>query len=241
MTIHKNLGTRMKEYEYVTRHRLIPHMPTILRLDGRAFHTFTRGMDRPYDEDMHKSMCYAMEESIKRDIQNVVFSYTQSDEISILLKDYPNFNTEQWFAGVIQKICSIAAASVSVYFNDYFRSLSDENESKDFGLFDCRVYQLPQEEVVNYFIWRQQDATKNSIQMLGQSEFSHKELHKKSCKDILDMLINEKEINWNSIDVWKKRGSSCYRLPCGTIAIDDTPPIFSKDRDFINKHFIEEL
>lgn len=77
--------------------------------------------------------------------------------------------------------------------------------------------------------------------MLGQSEFSHKQLYKKSSKDILDMLINDKGINWNNLDVWKKRGSSCYRLPCGTQVIDNTPPIFSKDREFINKHFIKEL
>lgn len=236
MKIHKDLGTRMKEYEYVTRSKLIPHMPTIIRLDGRAFHTFTKGMNRPYDNDMHSSMCYAMEESIKRDIQNSIFAFTQSDEISILLKDYPNINTEQWFAGIIQKICSIAASSTSVYFNDHFRSLSDKNSEKDFGLFDARVFQLPECEVVNYFIWRQQDATKNSIQMLGQSLFSHKELQHKSCNDIQSMLITKKNINWNDLDVWKKRGSCCYRNESGVLVIDNTPDIFSKNREFITKH-----
>jgi tRNA(His) 5'-end guanylyltransferase len=241
MTIHKELGIRMKEYEYVTRYKVIPHTPTILRLDGKSFHTFTKGMNRPFDDIMHQSMCYAMEEAIKNDIQNAVFATTHSDEISILLKDYPNLNTEQWFAGIIQKLCSIAAASISVHFNDCFRSIQTKSEDPNFGLFDCRVFQVPKGEVVNYFIWRQQDATKNSIQMLGQSYFSHKELQGKSGKDIQHMLLTQKDINWNDIDVWKRRGSTCYRLQCGTLAIDDTPPIFSKDRDFINKHFMKPL
>lgn len=226
----------MKEYEYITRTRLIPHMPTILRLDGKAFHTFTKGMVRPFDDDLHSSMCYAMGEAISNDIQNSVFAFTQSDEISILLKDFPNLNTEQWFGGIIQKICSISAASVSVYFNDYFRSLNDINQSKGLALFDCRVFQLPEEEVVNYFIWRQRDATKNSIQLLGHSKFSHVRLQHKSGNDIQEMLLTEKDINWNDLDIWKKRGSCSYRIEGGKMVIDNTPPIFSKDREFITKH-----
>lgn len=236
MKIHESLDVRMKKYEYVNRTKLIPHIPTIIRLDGKSFHSVTKGMDKPFDDTLHNSMCYAMEESMRNVIQNAVFSFTQSDEISILLKDYPNFNTEQWFAGNIQKICSVSASSITYYFNEYIRNIIHNFEK--LALFDARVFQLPLEEVENYFIWRQQDATKNSIQMLAQSKFSHKSLQNLNSDQLQTKLITESDTNWNDLDVWKKRGSTCYRMKSGIIAIDNTPPIFTKDREYINKHLI---
>jgi len=241
MKINKDIGTRMKRYELTTRDYLIPHMPTIIRLDGKTFHTFTKGMSRPFDESLHDTMCFAMEQSMEHIIQNCVLGYTQSDEISLLLVDYPNFNTEQWFNGNIQKIVSVSASAVTAYFNQFFSEYVAEQCDKvgDLAFFDSRVYQLPREEVCNYFIWRQQDATRNSIQMLGQSKFSHKELHGVSCDQIQEKLMTEHDINWNDIRTWKKRGTCCYKIDSGKIALDYSPPIFTKDRGFVDK-WIEE-
>jgi len=243
MKINKDIGTRMKQYEAVTRDLLIPHLPTIIRLDGKTFHTFTKGMNRPFDSNLHDTMCFAMEQSIEKVIQNCVLSYTQSDEISLLLVDFPNFNTEQWFNGNIQKIVSVSASAVTAYFNSYFQEYHAKEYGKegDLAFFDSRVYQMPKEEIANYFIWRQQDATRNSVQMLGQSKFSHKELHGVSCNQIQDKLMLEHKINWNDLDVWKKRGTCCYKIDSGKFALDYTPPIFTKDRQFIDKLLDVEL
>lgn len=243
MKINKDIGTRMKDYENVTRHKLIPHMPTILRLDGKCFHTYTKGMTRPYDEDLHNAMSYAMEMVMENVVQNVVFGYTQSDEISFLLIDYPNLNTEQWFTGGIQKIASVSASAVTAYFNKF---MQEEGIAKKYGkevpaFFDSRVFQLPSNEVANYFIWRQQDAVRNSIQMLGQTKFSQNELHGVSCDGIQEKLLKEHDINWNNIDTWKKRGTCCYKIDGHTLALDYSTPIFSKDREFINKFVNVEL
>lgn len=233
MPVNDELGSRMKEYyETIPKTRLMRRTPVAIRLDGKAFHTFTRGFEKPFDrilvETMQSTMKYLCE-----NIQGCVFGYTQSDEITLILIDYQKLNTSAWFDYEVQKMCSISASMATMAFNKIFEyvikdnydilNLSDfpEGEKKlartyleamrQGAIFDARVFNIPKEEVTNLIYWRQLDATRNSIQMVGQSQFSHKELHGKSCNEIQDMLMTQKGINWNDYPDYLKRGSACYK------------------------------
>lgn len=204
-----NLGNRMKGYENVTRNYLTRRTPVIIRLDGVAFHTFTKGFEKPFDEllwvTMAQTALYLCQE-----VQNCVFAYTQSDEISLVLIDYKNLNTDVWFGNNIQKICSVIAAKASVFFNYalYVNALDesavsiDENR-KEFlenifnktAFFDARCFNIPREEVLNYFIWRQKDCQKNSVSAIAQTYFSNKELYQKSTKQRIEMINQYAEEN----------------------------------------------
>lgn len=222
-----DLANRMKDYEKRNRYYLQKRLPVIIRLDMRAGHTFTQGFQRPFDEIFMKTMAKTAQ-YLCENIQNVKMSYQQSDEISLLLVDYKKLNTEQWFDYRVDKLCSISASMATMAFNkvfseivtDYFDGEDEEDERYDFALvearekgamFDARVFNIPREEVTNYFYWRQLDASRNSIQMVGQANFSHKELQYKSCNDIQDMLMTQKGINWNDFPTYQKRGSCVVR------------------------------
>jgi tRNA(His) guanylyltransferase len=204
------LGDRMKErYENRTRYFLPRRTYTIIRLDGKAFHTFTKGFERPYDARITSWMDATAFELCKQ-IQGCKFAYTQSDEISLLLTDFEAPMTEAWFDGNIQKITSIAA---SIATNEFNRAMTnwyfDEFQTKFIGKlanFDARVFTIPDYvEVANYFVWRQQDAVRNSIQMLAQSLFFHRELEGKNCSVLQEMTF-QKGKNWNDVSVRNKRG-----------------------------------
>lgn len=247
-----SLGDRMKNYENTTRFTLLRRTPTIIRLDGRAFHTFTKCLKHhddsmqttPFSVKMHNVMCLTML-GVMSQMQNAVFAYTQSDEISILLRDWDKHETEQWFSGGIQKICSVSASAASVIFNHFFSEEVRKPELySDLAQFDARVFNIPEAEVVNYFIWRQQDASRNSVQMLGRFHFSQKQMHGKNNSTVQDMLMNEKGINWNDINTWMKRGSCGFRNPVpGTersepYIVDENSPIFTADRDYVGRHLV---
>lgn len=218
-----DLGNRMKTfYEEIPKTRLMRRTPVVIRIDGKAFHTFTRGFKRPFDDVLIKSM----QETAKylcENIQGCQLAYTQSDEISLLLIDYQRFETSAWFDYEIQKMCSISASMATMAFNRIFSEIvsdlkfSDNPMDKYFeavysgATFDARVFNIPKEEVTNYFYWRQLDASRNSIQMVGQANFSYKELQYKSCNDIQDMLMTLKKINWNDFPTYQKRGSCVVR------------------------------
>ena len=184
-----SLGDRMKGYENVSKSKLIGRMPVIIRIDGKAFHTWTRQLDdsNPFSDTMHNAMTRTTF-SLVSNIQNAVFGYTQSDEISILLNDWKTLTTDQWFGGGLQKIASVSASMATAYFN---KIISDEVGCFSPAMFDARVFNITREEVVNYFIWRQIDATKNSISMAAQSKYSSKELHKKNGNDKQEMLFQK--------------------------------------------------
>lgn len=269
-----SLGDRMKGYEYVTRNYLTRKLPVIIRIDGKAFHSFTRGLKKPFDEIFVKSMQETMK-YLCENIQGCVLGYTQSDEITLVIIDYQDRDSCAWFDNNIQKMVSVSASMATLAFNRAFQSEINEYEwdwrmsltpqsvsiqeahtkyvntlkqaARKGAMFDSRVFTLPKEEVVNCLIWRQQDATRNSIQSVGQANFSHKELHGKNCSDIQDMLMIEKGINWNDYPVHLKRGSCCIKQPFvineGTEqeairnkwVIDAEIPIFTQDKDYINK------
>lgn len=228
MAVHDELGKRMKEYESRNQYYLQKRTPVALRVDGRAFHTFTRGFQKPFDH----TLMLAMQETARKlceSIEGTVLSYQQSDEITLILQDYKNLETNAWFDYRTDKLCSIAASMVTLYFNREFEKLYLEELGywgEDFpdyvlahdlarkrgAMFDCRCFNIPKEEVANLIYWRQLDATRNSIQMVGQANFTHKELQGKSCNMIQDMLFQEKSINWNDFSIAEKRGTCCIKV-----------------------------
>lgn len=235
--VHDDLGTRMKEfYEQVPKTRLVRRMPVAIRIDGKAFHTFTRGFRKPFDHILIKTM----QETTKylcENIQGCVLGYTQSDEITLILVDYQKLTSSAWFDYEVQKLCSISASMATMAFNKYFaenvaneileyktsmvpQCVEIQQEIKEYhdtlraavnkgAMFDARCFNIPKEEVTNLIYWRQLDATRNSIQMVGQANFSHKELQNKTCNMIQDMLHEQKGINWNDYPTVCKRGSAC--------------------------------
>ena len=229
MPVNDELGKRMKEnYEQIPKTKLMRRTPVIIRIDGKAFHTFTRGFKRPFDGVLGYAMCKTMEYLCEH-IQGCIFGYTQSDEITLVLSDYRKLNSDAWFGYEVQKMCSIAASMATMAFNRYFKQEVDgfcynngENYEKDSPermrcdvyrnavskgvMFDARVFNIPKEEVVNCIYWRQVDAARNSVQMVGQANFSHNELQNKSCNMIQDMLYEQKGINWNDYPTRWKRG-----------------------------------
>ena len=263
-----NLGDRMKTYENVTRTYLTRRTPVIIRIDGKAFHSFTRGFERPFDsvlvETMQQTMKYLCE-----NIEGCVLGYTQSDEITLVLCDYKKLTSQAWFDNNIQKICSVSASMTTMAFNSAFRQnvkewnvdcyadmvatcLSrskvqyDKYVSKfDKAIFDSRVFNIPKEEVNNCLLWRQQDATRNSIQSVAQANFSHKQLEGKNCNELQEMLWQEKGINWNDYPTHLKRGSCCVKstytlevdgkdVQRSKWVIDNDIPIFSQNTWYVN-------
>lgn len=230
MPVHDDLGVRMKTfYEQIPKTKLMRRCPVAIRIDGKAFHTFTRGFQKPFDEVLIKSMQGTMK-YLCENIQGCVLGYTQSDEITLILVDYKKLTSSAWFDYEVQKICSIAASMATMAFNKFFRDnvgdylyenyddqyLADyikilQNAVDKGAMFDTRCFNIPKEEVTNLVYWRQLDASRNSIQMVGQANFSHKELQNKSCNDIQDMLMTQKGINWNDLPTYQKRGSCCVR------------------------------
>jgi tRNA(His) 5'-end guanylyltransferase len=251
-----SLGDRMKEnYENRAKTYLVRRMPVIIRLDGKAFHTFTRGFKKPYDEIFHNAMNQTMK-YLCENIQGCKLGYTQSDEITLLLTDYDTLTTDAWFDNNVQKICSVSASMATLKFNQYLREATEEYFvdrlwETDYlermslaitkgAMFDSRCFNIPVEEVTNCFIWRQQDATRNAIQMLGQCNFTHRELQGKSCSDIQDMLMLQKGINFNDMPTEFKRGVCCRKVDGGKWAIDEEIPIFTQDRDYVDSAFKEK-
>ena len=249
------LGDRMKGYENINRYYLTRRMPLIIRIDGRAFHTFCRGFKKPYDRIFAESM-QTTALNLCKNIEGCKLAYTQSDEISLLLTDYDELETQAWFDKNLQKIVSISASMTTLYFNEAFKNLSDrwcesyseswntnKEDDKYFevlkksqfkAMFDSRAFCIPKEDCVNYFIWRGKDATRNSINSLAQANFSHKSLQGLNVNQVQDKLVNEKGINWNDQLTEFKRGICCVKTEEGW-KIDKEIPVFTEDRNYIER------
>lgn len=289
MAVKGELDKRMKEsYENVANTKLLKRTPVAIRIDGKSFHTFTRGFRRPFDAvfmgAMQQTMKYLCE-----NIQGCVLGYTQSDEITLILADYKDLNTAAWFDYRVQKMCSVAASMATMKFNRVFAEILldinpifnfDDDEDyieilKTYGfdtellygekrseeyvegfknmiefyykanergaMFDARCFNIPKEEVTNLIYWRQLDASRNSVQMVGQCYFSSKQLHKKSCSNIQDMLMEQHGINWNNFPTACKRGTCCIKKQTedgeSNWVIDKEIPIFKGD----GRQYIESL
>lgn len=198
------LGDRMKSYERNSLPKLIPLLPVMCRLDGKNFHNFTHGLERPYDNRLSNLMIETTKHLVEE--TNALIGYTQSDEITLSwMVNTPK--TELFMGGKVFKIVSILSAMASVFFNKNLVDFIPE-KSKQSPLFDCRIWNLPtKEETVNAFIWREQDAVRNSIQMAGQSHFSHKRLQNMNCDQIQELLFQEAGINWNDYPDFFRRGT----------------------------------
>jgi len=259
-----SLGDRMKSYEDCYRTHLPIRMPVILRIDGKAFHSYTKSCKKPVDEGLVECMNDTAIELCKQ-VQGCRLAYVQSDEISLLLTNYQTVDTQSWFDNNLQKMVSISAAIASVTFteNSYkvwgFKEFEDENEYlRHFPItksayFDSRAFVMPKEDVVNYFLWRQQDATRNSVQMLARSLYSHKECHDKNNSQLQEMIF-QKGINWNDCPTSQKRGrcivkkfvesrvafnpktSETVHVDRSEWTVDNEIPIFSADRDYIGQY-----
>ena len=264
-----DLANRMKEYEKRNQYYLQKRTPVAIRVDGRSFHTFTKGFQKPFDEVLIKSM----QETAKymcENIQGAKIAYVQSDEITIILVDYDTLETNCWFNYRTDKLCSITASMATMAFNKSFAKNAEEfmtdcaasyemeglcsKGTEEYKLcevyqkaiekgamFDARCFNIPKEEVTNYFYWRQLDAIRNSIQMVGQAYFSHNILQYKTCEDIKDMLYVKDEIVWELLPTYKQRGSCCIKqdyiyenILRKQWVIDNNIPLFKEEgRDYI--------
>lgn len=226
--MHDELGERMKsQYEHRTRIFVPRRTYTIIRLDGKAFHTYTRGLQKPFDEDLYKDMDNAIINMLPH-IQGAVFAYTQSDEISVLVTDFATPTTSAWFDGNIQKMASVSSSIITAEFNklrtvrELYHVFNEHRNMKVSDLpmayFDSRVFTIPDRtEVINYFIWRNQDCARNAVSMVAQSKFSHKELQGKSTAQMQEMLFQQHDINWAKYREDLKNGrlivKETYQLP----------------------------
>lgn len=230
------INDRMKDqYEDRTRYFLPRRTYTIIRVDGKAFHTYCRGMARPYDKEFMRTIDFTAYQMAK-EIMGAEFAYTQSDEISFLLTDFSKPNTEAYFDGNVQKIASITAAMATAYFNEMRIS------GAGLPMFDARTFTIPDHiEVENYFIGRQRDAIRNSINMLGQHYYSHKQLHGMDTSKVQEMVF-EKGDNWNSHPARFKRGGLVFydktTLPYPSWKIAEECPSFTSEE---GRKFLKEL
>ena len=248
--IRDALGDRMKHnYEEVTKTRLTRRMPVIIRLDGCHFHTFTRGFNKPYD----KVLIRAMQETMKylcENIQGCVLGYTQSDEITLVLVDYKDINSDAWFDYETQKMVSVSAALATFAFNKFFTEAVNDFKTKTLipasvshtqefarqcevydkaiekgAYFDSRVFNIPKEEVTNCVYWRQKDAERNSINSLAQSLFSHKSLQGLKLGETLTKIEQEGGVIWGNLPTTYKRGSCCIKQETVTALNEDLSPV----------------
>lgn len=244
-----SLGDRMKGYENQSRNYHLSKIPLILRIDGKAFHSFTRGLNRPFDQSLLECMRFATLE-LAKEISGCKFAYTQSDEASFLITDWESDNTEGWFKYNKSKIESVAASMFTLFFNECRQRVLPDFDRRAF--FDARTFSLPKEEVINYFLWRQWDCTRNAIQMVARANFTHKECENKNTSELQEMLFAEKGINFNNTPTEYKRGVGFYKKLSSTpneyfgkfkgqtetvirkYWITDTElPIFSKNKDWL--------
>ncbi len=225
-----SLGDRMKKfYEDRARVFLPRRTYTVIRLDDKAFHTYTKGLDSPFDEkfisDMDEVACY-----LCKNIQGSKLAFVQSDEISIVLTDFDKLQTDAWFDGNIQKMVSVSASLATAKFN--------ELRPKKIALFDSRVFTIPSAtETENYLIWRQQDTVRNSIASVAQSLYSSKQLYGKDSNAMQEMCF-QKGVNWNDLPVKHKRGrliaKTMYKKEGTEVMrtkwVSVEPPTFTQDR-----------
>lgn len=205
------IGNRMKVLEGIeVGRKFMPMLPVCIRIDGKTFHNWTKGLGRPFDENLH--MCFVSTMAKLVEDTGALVGYTQSDEISLVLYS-DKIDSQIYFDGKIQKIVSVIASSATIYFNEAARGHMPEHvESKDPAFFDCRAWQVPSlAEAANTLVWRELDASRNSVQMAARSVFSHKECHKKNTSQLHEML-HEKGINWNDYPDWAKRGTYARKV-----------------------------
>lgn len=241
------LGDRMKGYERAFEGVLPGRIPVIIRLDGKAFHALTRGTEKPFDDSVIQAMNTAML-ALCEEVQGTVLAYTQSDEISLLLHNYQNQDSQPWFGNEIQKMVSISAAVASTAFTLETHKIFGKTRT---ALFDSRVFVLPESEVSNYFLWRQRDSIRNAINTIGQAIFSPRELHKKNIDQVKKMLL-DKDVDVDDREAWplsqirgrcavrtlrkdsSPRAEGIYKMQW---TLDENIPLFQENRNYVGGFF----
>lgn len=212
MNAKDTLGDRIKRYESVSNPKLTPRSPLFIRIDGKSFHTFTRGLQKPYSQVLIDTMAHAAEETAKH-LSGFKLAYIQSDEATFMLTDTDTLTTQGWFDYELNKVVSISASYFTAYFNEFWQMQQEEvNQGPRLAVFDSRAFTVPAEDAPNVFIWRQRDWERNSIQMLARAHFSQRECHGKKIADLHEML-HEKGVNWAKISPQLKNGT--FILPKG--------------------------
>ncbi len=236
-----SLGDRMKEYERVPQTRLVRRVPVIIRVDGKAFHTFCKGFDKPFDD----RLIACMNETalhLCRNIQGCKLAYIQSDEISLLLTDWDRYGTQSWFDYRVQKMASVTASLATIGFYLEYRKIFKGTKFHDrTPMFDARVANYPRHEVANYFVWRQQDWIRNSVHMVGRASFSQRELHGKNSSDIKQMLF-KRDLDWEQLPADHRLGRCVRKLEVDdekTWIIDNGIPVFTENRDYIERYLTD--
>lgn len=254
-------GSRMKYFENVRQENLPTKRPVIIRIDGRAFHTFTKDFVRSFDSIFIQAM-QKTAEALCREISGCRLAYTQSDEISLLLTDYEHPEQQAWFGNNLQKLVSVSASIATQSFNKVFydlvfsekfligNSVNEEVLSKYaayydklfMATFDSRAFVLPKDEVCNYFIWRQQDAIRNSVLMTAQSILPLREMHGKSCAELKEMLA-DRSVIWDDFAPTLRHGSCAVHeeymkndVARHRWTTDTNIPVFTKDRSYIDRY-----
>lgn len=250
MASKDKIGDRMKSFYESRSQTYLPRRTyTIIRLDGKAFHTFTKRFNKPFD-DAFMDMMNECALRLCKEVQGCKLAYVQSDEISLVLTDFDKLETDAWFDNNVQKMCSVSASIFSAVFNTLYteyriedrynvemgevESVDKRFEFETLIYCDSRVFTIPtKEEVINYFIWRQQDATRNSISSVAHSLYSTKELHGKSSNEKQEMIF-QKGINWDKLPIEQKRGRTVVKnVEDGGWVIDNKTPIFSKSKNYL--------
>ena len=268
MSQKDSLGDRMKGH-YEDRTRFLPprRTYTILRIDGKAFHSYTKDCARPFDAPLMEDMDLTAV-ALCRQIEWAALAYIQSDEISLLLTDFTDNHTQAWFDGNLQKLVSISASIATAHFNGCrWQRLIGSPENTDLrrgpvAYFDSRAFTIPDPaEVENYFIWRQQDATRNSVSMTAQAHLPHERLQGKTSDEMQEMLWQECGINWNDMPGSFKRGRCVIRAAVvedkeyidkrtgevrTAVGVERhtwqsvTPPVFTRERGWLRSHIPQQ-
>lgn len=232
-----SLGDRLKEYEDAFRFHLPKRMPLIVRLDGKSFHSYTSDCERPFDEKLIEALNTAFT-YVAQNMQGIKLAYMQSDEATFLMHT-PDFESDTWFGGNVQKIASVSASMASAYLTFISHTVFGETKV---AAFDARAFVLPVHEVCNVFEWRQQDAIRNSVQSLARAHFSHKECENKNVSQLKELCLT-KGIDWNALPKHQQRGRCLMRTTVaheGGIrkrwSIDKNIPIFHENRDYVDQY-----
>lgn len=199
--MNDSLGDRIKRYEAASKYTLPPRTCLIIRVDGRAFHTYTRGCERPFDQAIMDAMTQAMKRTAQ-EIMGFKLAYTQSDEATFMLTDFDRLTTQGWFGYDLNKIVSISASLFTAHFNQAHKG--------GVAVFDSRVFTVPIDDAPNVFLWRQRDWERNSVHMLARSHFSHKQIVGLKRPQLHDLLMSE-GVNWSNLSGREKNGTFLLR------------------------------
>lgn len=248
-----DLGDRMKAYERSYETYMIGRLPVVIRVDGKGFSRWTKQTARkkPFDPELADAMAYACSQTASN-IEGCVFGYTQSDEMTFVLRNDQSLESTPWFGNRVQKITSVVAAYVTAYFNEMIIN-SWEATPTPLAVFDARVFAVPSvQEAINCLVWRQNDATKNSISAACYYEVATK-VGKKTARKLMhglgqkqqqELLFQERAINWNDYPIRYKRGIGTYRVvetkemdgksyTRSSWKIDNDLPVFTKEPEFL--------